>query len=855
MFKKSIIIADRYRSNIELVRGAMADRFLIIEMTSGRELANTLRYYASDILTVICGNNLSDMDAEDLIDIVKNEPVIDDIPVVVIDFGDEDEENETERNPEKRECRALEMGAADYIKMPCDQEILYYRVLNAASSSRQRLTEYLKYASFHDSFTGIYNRDYFLENVEKIMQENMDDEFVFGYLDISEVQLQNMYLVSEEEEEAKTIIRLAEAMQEMTSKYVHFIYGQMEQEVFCFCSEYKEGRIDEIADDIEDAIRDRNIERDVDLSMGLYRVADNTMPAENIYRNAKIAALSIENKYVERYNFYTDELDKQITTVQEITKDMYRAYRENEFTFYLQPKYNMHTNRIVGSEALVRWIHPDKGMISPGDFIPVFERNGFITKLDYLVWELVCQKIREWLDFGIDPMPVSVNVSRIDIQNHDIKDVITALVDSYELPHDLFEIEITESAYMNNPKALIKMVDDLKADGFTVLMDDFGSGYSSLNILKDLNVDILKLDMMFLQDTNNKGRGESIVESIIRMTRWLDIKVIVEGVETEEQVNFLKTIGCDFVQGYYYAKPMEIEEFRHLSEDEEAGRTQAFDRGDFEFDVDQIFEPNPQMKAMFGDLLQPLAIFEYDGSNIEYVRVNKKYYDVFGSDDLSIRSARPIIYVEEEYRNMVLDTFAETVKSHGQTQCYYARKAEDKRTWINLKLRYLTDVGQKHLLIGFLDDVSEQQKMDIELSKFRSRLNLNSKTDNKMPIVDDMKANRAILQKIFGDTYTIFEASNGREAMEMLKEHNDIGIILLDIVMPEMNGWEFLEIKKNDGDIAGIPVIIITAEDKLSDQEQAASLGITDYITKPFVPEIVRKRVNNAVTANIGGIY
>ena len=186
---------------------------------------------------------------------------------------------------------------------------------------------------------------------------------------------------------------------------------------------------------------------------------------------------------------------------------MHRALENEEFCIYLQPKYNIHTNAIAGAEALVRWMHPEKGMISPGDFIPVFENNGFITNLDYYMWEETCKLLRSWIDEGLNPLPISVNVSRVDIYNSRLAESIVQLVDKYQLPHDLLEFDITESAYAFNPMILIKLVSDLHENGFTILMDDFGNGYSSLSILKDIEVDILKLDMLFLSNSKDTGRG------------------------------------------------------------------------------------------------------------------------------------------------------------------------------------------------------------------------------------------------------------------------------------------------------------------------------------------------------------
>lgn len=244
---------------------------------------------------------------------------------------------------------------------------------------------------------------------------------------------------------------------------------------------------------------------------------------------------------------------------------MKSALENHEFVVFYQPKYGLSDNQIAGAEALVRWKHPERGMISPGEFIPVFERNGFITKLDYYVWEQTCIQLRKWMDEGKNPLPISVNLSRVSLYNKDIVNVICNLVDSYRIPRRLFQVELTESAYNTNPKAVQDMMQRLREEGFYILMDDFGSGYSSLNVLKDIVVDVLKMDMKFFAGDDREGRGENIMAAVIRMAKWLNMPVVAEGVERIEQVEFLRSIGCEYVQGYYFAKPMPVEEYENCS--------------------------------------------------------------------------------------------------------------------------------------------------------------------------------------------------------------------------------------------------------------------------------------------------
>lgn len=276
---------------------------------------------------------------------------------------------------------------------------------------------------------------------------------------------------------------------------------------------------------------------------------------------AALARQSIKNNVLTHVKFYEEDMKNTVLSGKYVEDHMDEALRNGEFVMFLQPKYRMPDQIIVGAEALVRWIQPEKGMVSPAEFIPVFEKNGFITKMDAYIWEEACRTIRDWLNKGIKPVPISVNVSRLHLKSLRFVSVLNQLTEKYQIPKDLLQVEITETydgSGLNEGVAL------LKANGYTLLMDDFGSGYSSLNTLKDTQFDVIKIDRVFLQNFIGSERGQKIVEHTIQMTRSIGLDLVAEGVETEEQAKFLMDCGCDIAQGFYYAKPMEIPRFNQL---------------------------------------------------------------------------------------------------------------------------------------------------------------------------------------------------------------------------------------------------------------------------------------------------
>lgn len=266
--------------------------------------------------------------------------------------------------------------------------------------------------------------------------------------------------------------------------------------------------------------------------------------------------------------WFDDAMAKQLIKEMELMPQVTYGLEHAQFTFFLQPKCQIRSGRIVGAEALMRWITETGEVIAPDEFIPTLEKNGYIIQLDRHIWEMACQVLRRWMDQGKKLLPISVNISRIDIQELDVASIFQTLLTEYRIPVEYLELEITESAYVED-EAIIKETETaLRKMGFKILIDDFGSGYSSLNMLKDIEADVLKLDIRFL-DMNDKNfdKGKNIVSSVISMANQINLPVIAEGVETLEQSEMLAMLGCDLAQGYYYYRPMPIAEYELLIED------------------------------------------------------------------------------------------------------------------------------------------------------------------------------------------------------------------------------------------------------------------------------------------------
>lgn len=332
----------------------------------------------------------------------------------------------------------------------------------------------------------------------------------------------------------------------------------LRSDVFMIVTEYEtEDELMEFVGRVDDEISTfKNVQ--LQFSFGIYIVEDRNMEQRQMEDRAAMARKSAKKDVVSRIVFYQTQFKELLYSRKFIEEGMQVAIDERQFKMYLQPKYSIEKNKIVGAEALVRWIHPERGMIYPNEFIPILEENGFIRQVDYFIWGEAAAFIKRCDETGITDCPVSVNVSRIHLQDDACQKVLRDVIAESGIRKELLELEITETV---NDQQISRKAHELKGDGFRLLMDDFGSGYSSLNILLETPFDVIKLDKKFIENMMLSDRGKLILEQVATMAQKLELGLLAEGVETADQVEALRGIGCDLVQGYYYAKPMPMEDF------------------------------------------------------------------------------------------------------------------------------------------------------------------------------------------------------------------------------------------------------------------------------------------------------
>ncbi|MDY5053539.1 MAG: bifunctional diguanylate cyclase/phosphodiesterase, partial [Anaerovibrio sp.] len=392
------------------------------------------------------------------------------------------------------------------------------------------------YLATYDELTGIYNKQAFYAKTKEMLLDNPDKNF-----DLLRINIERFKVLNDlfgESTGDKLLRYIGKFLKEINLPLC--VSGRLYADNFVVCYEAGKGdsrrminTLQMVADSF--AINNRTI-----LSFGLYRIDDKTLPVSVMCDRANMALWKAKGNFKNPYCEYDEKMRQQVLKEQKIINAMERAIQNKEFTLYLQPKYDIEKGTIIGAEALVRWISLENGFISPGDFIPVFENNGFVYEVDKFIWEESCRYLRKWLDEGREVHPISVNVSRIDLYTPKLVQHLVNLREKYQLPSQYLELEITESAYTEDPEQIITITRQLREAGFVILMDDFGTGYSSLNMLKDIQIDVLKLDMGFLKSSDYSAKGGNILTAILKMAESLKMQTIAEGVETKEQVEFLK---------------------------------------------------------------------------------------------------------------------------------------------------------------------------------------------------------------------------------------------------------------------------------------------------------------------------
>ncbi len=440
----------------------------------------------------------------------------------------------------------------------------------------------------------------------------------------------------------------------------------------------RDERLDDFVESYTHGIGSYNLGIEIVSNMGIYITTGEKLSADAMVDRAKLAQAPIKGSYTNKVNYYSEEMRNAMLGEQEITGMANNALAEQQFVAYYQPQYDHSNGELIGAEALVRWMHPERGLVSPGLFIPTFEKNGFITRLDIFVFEQVCRFQRRCMEKGVKPVPISVNLTRYDIYQPQFIEALEEIRLRYDVPVELLRIEITETAVVGDNQQATKVIAQLHDKGYVVEMDDFGSGYSSLNVLKDIDLDILKLDMRFLSNKKETSRSGTILRAMVSMAKGLELTVIAEGVERMQQADYLRSIGCNLVQGYLYKKPLPEVEFFQLLKRSTVGEPETPMRMLAVMDSDAFWNPDSLQTLIFNHYVGGAMTFEYKDGRIEVLRVNPKYIQELGGNltEHQLLGLDPLTLLDQANRQLYTDMLTRAIESQQEEECETWRSYE-----------------------------------------------------------------------------------------------------------------------------------------------------------------------------------
>ena len=544
--KRQILIADDELINREILGEILKSDYELLFASDGGETMDLIRANSGTLSLVLLDIMMPVLSGLDVLKIIKEDASLSRIPVIVM------------TSEKDTEVESLRLGATDFIPKPYpDVNVIHARVLRTIELFEDRD---IIQSTERDTLTGLYNREYFFRYAEQYDQFHPEVETDAVIIDINHFRMINERYGKAYGDEV--LRRIAQLLRESFGEGGGIV-SRLEADTFMAYCPHRDDYETLLEKDFSSLTNEDTAKSRVRLRVGVYSFADKSIDMERRIDRAKMAAESMKNSYTRAIGFYDNDLHERELYAEKLIEDFSAALREHQFTVYYQPKFDVRPDTPVlsSAEALVRWIHPELGLISPGVFIPLFEENGLIQRLDAYVWRETARQIRDWKDRLGYSVPVSVNVSRIDMYDPDLPATLQEIIREHGLTGRDFLLEVTESAYTPDSTQIIATVETLRKNGFQIEMDDFGTGYSSLNMISKLPIDALKLDMQFIREAFRAGGNTHIVEVIIGISDYLSVPVIAEGVETAEQLHVLRSLGCDLVQGYFFSKPVPAAEF------------------------------------------------------------------------------------------------------------------------------------------------------------------------------------------------------------------------------------------------------------------------------------------------------
>ncbi|MEF9876742.1 MAG: EAL domain-containing protein [Gordonibacter sp.] len=640
------------------------------------------------------------------------------------------------------------------------------RSLDALEQENAELRRRLDEACRFDPLTGLLSKGFFYEAVSELLRQAPSTSFSIVCFDICRFKLVNDLEGMEQGD--RLLCAFADALQAQYPSQGDTFVARLGGDLFAVCVPSRSK--DLVERELAAVCAACPPSFNVFAVAGVYRIKDRGLSVGLMCDRAMMALHAVKGSYFGRISEYEPGLRDALVTERMVQDGIEAALDADQIEPFFQPKCDIRTGKIVGAEALVRWRHPERGLVSPAEFVPILERSGFIRALDVRVWEKTVAWMADLAASGIEPVPVSVNVSRADIDGMDVCAVLGEIVARYGIDPALLEVEITESAYVDQHNNIVEASDRLMNSGFTVLMDDFGSGYSSLNMLKDISVNVLKIDMRFLDRTDRRSRD--IMESVVHMAHWLGLPVIAEGVETDDQVEFLLDVGCVFAQGYLFYRPMDADSFVAILADgsnvDRRGMGRRLAEGSSTvFDFKDLLHEDVLSDRMLSNILGAVVLYSLEGDTLRVVRCNPAYRHLVGWEMREDQVQEVLDSIHPEDRAVLLDAakLARQAQDDEGAEAIVRRLNRDGVQWLELHLFHLYASGEADVLYASVADVTRRME-DLEaLRMSEHRFELAMKATGLVVFELDVESRTAryseYTQKAFGLDAPVSNAPEG----------------------------------------------------------------------------------------------
>ncbi len=546
--KRLVMVVDDEEVNREILGAILSDEYEVIKAESGKDALELIKENRNVLSVILLDLIMPGLDGFDVINVLKYDETTKEIPIIVL------------TSEKDAELKSLELGAADFITKPYDMpEVIRARVKRIVELAEH--TQIIQ-STEKDELTGLFTKSFFFEYSMLMDRFNPRRK-----MDVVSVNVDNFHLVNELYGHVygdKVLVTIARVITTFIDDKDGIATRTGADSFYIYLK--RQESYTELSDSIKTALENISENIHVRTRIGVYAEDEWDADIEKKCDRARLAGNGLKNDYSESIIYYDRRMREERLYQQRLINDMHDGLERGEFKVYYQPKFDIRGERpvLVSAEALVRWVHPEFGVVSPGDFIPLFEENGLIQEIDLFVWREAARQIREWKDTLGKSISISVNVSRMDIYSEEFVPNITSLLRDFDLTTEDIYLEITESAYAVDQGQLISIIENLRSMGFKIEMDDFGSGYSSLNSLSTLPIDVLKLDMKFVKTIHEDKKSLRLIELIMDIADYLEVPVVAEGVEFEEQYLLLKEAGCAVIQGFYFSKPLPTVEMQKV---------------------------------------------------------------------------------------------------------------------------------------------------------------------------------------------------------------------------------------------------------------------------------------------------